>query len=287
MTGFVVRTAHEADLDAIFEIAQATGHRESPEVFGSYQRHLMARGTLLVAERDGAVSGYGATVRIGSGSLATCMLADLFVHPSAHGRGCGRVLLSALWRDQPRRMTFSSLHPHALPLYTAFGLDAWWPLLYLSGDPAALPRPARWSVRAASPEQVGALELSWTGADRTADHRMWASWPMGAAYVATLDGRPAGAGTAAQTRAGPGVSIGHLAMDPSARSGQDAANAVIAVLTSMDPPCGQAGVCLPAPHPATRPLLAAGWRVDEFDLHMATQPDLVDPRRAVPSPALA
>ena len=48
-----------------------------------------------------------------------------------------------------------------------------------------------------------------------------------------------------------------------------------------------AHVCLPAPHPAVRALLAAGWQFDEFDLFMATNPDLLDPRRAVPSPALA
>jgi hypothetical protein len=40
-------------------------------------------------------------------------------------------------------------------------------------------------------------------------------------------------------------------------------------------------------HPAVRALLAAGWQFDEFDLFMATSPDLLDPRRAVPSPALA
>ena len=50
---------------------------------------------------------------------------------------------------------------------------------------------------------------------------------------------------------------------------------------------GQAVVCLPGPHPAVRPLLAAGWRVAEFDLYMATEPGLLDPSRAVPSPALA
>jgi hypothetical protein len=36
-----------------------------------------------------------------------------------------------------------------------------------------------------------------------------------------------------------------------------------------------------------RPLLAAGWRVAEFDLYMATEPGLLDPGRSVPSPALA
>jgi hypothetical protein len=46
-------------------------------------------------------------------------------------------------------------------------------------------------------------------------------------------------------------------------------------------------VCLPAPHPATRPLLAVGWHVDFMDLFMATSPGLLDPRRVVPSPAMA
>jgi hypothetical protein len=36
-----------------------------------------------------------------------------------------------------------------------------------------------------------------------------------------------------------------------------------------------------------RPLLAAGWRNDYVDLFMATDPGLLDPRRAVPSPAMA
>jgi hypothetical protein len=36
-----------------------------------------------------------------------------------------------------------------------------------------------------------------------------------------------------------------------------------------------------------RALLAAGWRSDEFDLFMATDPGLINPRRAVPSPAQA
>jgi hypothetical protein len=38
---------------------------------------------------------------------------------------------------------------------------------------------------------------------------------------------------------------------------------------------------------AVRALLAAGWRVEESDLFTATGPGLLDPRRVVPSPALA
>jgi GNAT superfamily N-acetyltransferase len=281
MEPFSIRAATEADLSAVTAIALATGQDDDP----AYLRHLMTHGSLLVAERSGAVTGYGATLMIGSGSAAISMLADLFVHPSAHGTGCGRAILDALWSDEPRRMTFSSLHSHALPLYTAAGLDAWWPLLYLSGDVRVLRRPAGWSVDAASPEQVGALELDWTGADRTSDHRMWAARPHGTGVVATLDGQRVAAGTADLRHTD--YRLTHLALDPAAASDTVAASAVIAVLSWLDPPGGRAGLCLPAPHPATRQLLAAGWRVAEFDLYMATQFGLIDARRCVPSPAMA
>jgi hypothetical protein len=67
----------------------------------------------------------------------------------------------------------------------------------------------------------------------------------------------------------------------------DAATAVLTVLAYLEPQDGQALACLPAPHPAVRPLLAAGWRAQDHDLFMATDPALLDPRMAVPSPALA
>jgi GNAT superfamily N-acetyltransferase len=295
MTQFDVRAATEADLPAIAAIALATGQDEDwDQVFPAYQHHLLAHGTLLVAERDGTVAGYGATLRIGSDPTAISMLADLFVHPSAHGTGCGRAILDVLWRDEPRRMTFSSLHAHALPLYTSFGLDAWWPLLYLSGDVRRLQKPDGWTVEAAESGQVSALELGWTGVDRLVDHQLWAAWPMGTSVVASRSGQPAAAGTVGGAASEFGIT--HLAIDPAidpadhaighSRS-TGASDAVTAVLSWLNPPAGRARVCLPAPHPALRSLLAAGWRIDEFDLHMASEPDLIDPRRAVPSAGLA
>src|SRR5262249_30324684 len=77
--------------------------------------------------------------------------------------------------------------------------------------------------------------------------------------------------------------IVHLALSPAAGDGE-AVDAVRVVLASLNPLGGRARVCLPAPHPATRPLLAVGWHVDFMDLFMATSPGLLDPRRAVPSP---
>lgn len=284
----IVRAATEADFGAITAIAKATGQDEDwDRVYPAYLRHLSASGSFLVAERAGSVAGFGATIAIGAGQAAVSMLTDLFVLPSAHGTGAGRALLSQLWADAPRRMTFSSLHANALPLYTSFGTDAWWPLLYLTGEVRALAMPAGWSVETASAVQAGALELTWTGVDRTADHAFWASWPGGRCAVASRAGQPVAAGSVGG--AGAEYGICHLALAQAGDAVADdvAADAVLAVLSWLRPADGRARVCLPAPHPATRALLSAGWRIAEFDLHMASEPGLIDPRRSVLSAALA
>jgi len=281
-----IRAAEAADLPAIITIAKATGQDEDwDEVYPGYVAYLMTHGTLLVADRAGMVTGFGATVQIGTGPQAICMLTDLFVAPAAHGTGTGRAILGALWTGEQRRMTFSSLHANALPLYTSFGVDAWWPLLYLRGDVRRLRMPPGWSVVPTEPEQSAALESDWTGIDRITEHRFWAGWPGGTAVVASLDGQPAAAGTIGG--AGPEFGICHLAVDQRACEDELSRDAVMAVLSWLEPADGRARVCLPAPHPATRWILRAGWRVEEFDLYMASEPGLIDPRRLSPSPALA
>jgi GNAT superfamily N-acetyltransferase len=285
MTGTDIRAATAADAPAIGQVAVATGQDE--EWSGSdpaYVAWLLANGRLLVAVRDGALAGFGATRRIGAGPGAVSMLCDLFVHPDAHGLGIGQAVLAELWRDEPRRMTFSSLHPHALPLYTRFGVDAWWPLLYLAGPVAALRAPDGWSVSVSGPAEVAAAELGWTGVDRAADHRAWAARPHGFPASVLRDGALVAAGTAAGD--GDEFGIVHLAIAPGVTD-DNARDAVLTLLASLDAPDGRGMVCLPAPHPAVRPLLGAGWRVRDKDLYMASEPDLLGARRAVPSPSAA
>ena len=299
MSTITVRPATPRDFPAIAKVAVATG--QDKEWAGSdpaYLAYLLEHGTLLVAGRDGAITGFGASRLIGDGPAAVSMLCDLFVHPGTHGRGCGRAILTQLWPDgaAPRRMTFSSHHAHALPLYTRFGLDAWWPLLYLTGDVAALRAPDGWTVAPAPMAEAGAAagaeaagaeaavaavaaaEQRWTGVDRSADHRAWAARPHGQPMRAFWHGELAAAGTAA----GHGAEYGliHLATAPDVPAG----DAVLAVLASLSAPDGRAQVCLPGPHPAVRPLFAAGWRLGDSDIFMASGPGLIDPRRAVPNP---
>ncbi len=283
-----VRDAAEGDLAGIAAVAIAAGQDE--EWSGSdpaYVRYLMAAGRVVVAVRDGRVTGFGATRQTGSGRAAAVMLCDLFVDPRAHGGGTGRAILTALFAGAGPRMTFSSLHSMALPLYTSFGLDAWWPLLYLSGDARELAMPAGWSAEAATAAQVSDQERDWAGDGRAADYAAWAGRPGAQALIARRDGRVRAAGIAAGDAGTFGLTHLALAPDEEAAAPQDARDAVLAALAWL----GRGGATLarawlPGPHPAVRALLAAGWRTGDFDLFMATDPELLDPRRAVPSPAL-
>lgn len=280
VTSFEVRTAVPGDLPGIAAVALANGQgAEWAGADPAYMAHLLAHGTVVVGVSGGSVVGFGATRELAMGAGPVSMLSDLFVDPGAHGSGCGRAMLAELWPDPGSRMTFSSVHYSALPLYTSFGIDAWWPLLYLHGPVTALALPAGWRAGPATPADVARMERAWTGADRSDDHLAWARRPGGASVLAWHGDEVMAAGTVGGADAERGVT--HLAVSPEA----DAAAAVLTVLASME---GQtARVCLPGPHPAVRALLAAGWRVAEFDLFMASEPGLLDPRRAVPSPALA
>jgi hypothetical protein len=283
-----IRAAADGDVAAIAGVALAASQDE--EWSGSdpaYVRYLLTAGQVVVAVRDSRVIGFGATRRIGTGPAAPMMLCDLFVDPREHGGGAGRAMLGTLLAGAGPRMTFSSLHSNALPLYTSFGMDAWWPLLYLEGDPAALVMPGGWSAAPATAAAAAGLEREWSGTDRSADYRAWAARPAGRALVARRAGQVLAAGVAGGDAATFGLT--HLALAPAAHAAgpeaaRDAVLAALAWLGDGGPATGRAW--LPAPHPAVRPLLAAGWRTGEFDLFMASDPGLLDPRRAVPSPGL-
>jgi hypothetical protein len=194
-------------------------------------------------------------------------------------------MLANLWAGPQPRMTFSSLHTNAVPLYTSFGLDAWWPLLYLHGETSRLPVVNEWAPEPATADSAARYELAWTGAARLDDHRFWAARPGGECLLVSRETDVIAAGTVINS--GPDRGIVHLALSPAVDDGVAAAAVLLTLAQLSGPERELAHVCLPAPHPAVRALLAAGWRFDEFDLFMATEPGLLDPRRAVPSPALA
>lgn len=258
----LVRQAADQDLPGITRVALANGQ----ELCGGdprYVGHLRRRGLFLVAELGGEVVGYGATLPVGGAT----MLCDLFVDPARHGAGIGRGLLDVLFDGHRDLITFSSQNPRALPLYISYGLVPRWPLLYLTG-PADLTSPLQ--ARTVSGAEAAALELTFTGLDRTADYAFWTDGPGGNGIVVEAGGEAVAAGAVNAGR------LSHLAM----AAGGDPAEATIAALRGLK------GVAVPGPHPALRRLLAGGWRIEDFDHHMATREGLLDPLD-IPSPSLA
>jgi GNAT superfamily N-acetyltransferase len=160
-----VRQADPADLPEIAAVALATGQDEEwGGADPAYMTHLLAQGRVVIGVSGGSVIGFGATRQLGADAGAISMLCDLFVDPRIQGSGCGRAMLARLWQGSGRRMTFSSLHGHALPLYASFGLDAWWPLLYLRGRVDAWRRPGGGRSRPPRPRWP---RWNWPGPART------------------------------------------------------------------------------------------------------------------------
>lgn len=276
-----LRSATADDLAGIARVAALVG--QDHEWAGGderYVRHLLAHGRAVVAEGDGGLVGYAATRTLDGPLGRVSMLCDLFVAPESRGAGLGRAMLAEVWGDEAERMTFSSTHPHALPLYTSFGVSAWWPLLYLVGDPSRVPVPSAFSVTPVAAEEAARLEQDWTRIDRSAEYTAWQARPGGAALVVQEDGEVVAAGT----RGGDPAALEHLRIRPATED----VTARAAVCAAAACPTGAVGRCyLPAPHPAVATLLAAGWRVEDHDMFMGTRPDLLDPTRDVPSPGLA
>jgi GNAT superfamily N-acetyltransferase len=264
-----VRVATSADVGGIARVSAATGQPSSVSgADASYVGHLLRHGTVLVAETDGRVSGWGATVTTPVGVLLT----DLFVDPAWQGMGIGRQILARLWPDNsaPGRFTFSSRHTPALPLYVRAGLLPRWPLLYLTGEPdRTMPD---FAVSRTNPEDAAAADGQLTGgADRRADYQHWLR--DGGHGLIVADGpRLVAAGAATDT------TLHHLTVGDQ----HDAEPALRSVLNSLPSPLG---LCLPGPHPALIGLLRHRYRIEDWDLAMATT-DLTLPTHWVYSPGL-
>jgi GNAT superfamily N-acetyltransferase len=277
-----VRWTQDSDLVQVAAVARATG--SAGECAGDdprYLAHVRARGGLAVAVVADDVVGYGGVSRT-HGGLA---LTDLFVLESHRSHGVGSALLDLLWDEPAPRLTFASAAPPAAAVYARRGLKMLWPLLYLVGSPARLPDTGL-SVEQVDAATAGEWDSRWQGLDvasarnQVADYRFWDGRPHGAAFV-VRDGVDV---VAAGCLGGLDDSYGlaHL----SAVSTEFSAAAVLAALRAARSPTGPCLVCVPGPHPVVQPLLDAGFRLTDHDLHMATDGVRIDPTRHVLHPGL-
>jgi len=281
----VIRLASPDDIPAIRAILAAHGNDDpagqlrGPDIVGPYVAHLIANHVTMVSDTPGeGVVAFGAVANAG----ISWHLADLFVRPDRLGQGLGRPLLAAMFGDRWPRTTFASDDPRALPSYVRAGMAARWVTLYVRGGPddvarAAVDRRARaLDVVGGDPAEIAALELAWTGADRTIDHALWTTFSGSDPFVIRDAAGPVAVGFGRDRQVGPAArAVDRLVVRP----GTEPVGPVLAAVAR----CMAAGetmdVTVPGPHPALPVLLELGFRIDDRDIYCAGLTDPVDPER--------
>lgn len=275
----LIRDATLDDLPAIRAILTLHGN-DGPivvaDVVGPYISHLIGRGRTRVAEDDGQVVGFGAAIDAGR----AVHLADLFIHPKRLGQGIGRRLLEAVMAGADRRTTFASDDPRAMPIYIRAGMTPLWPSFYVQGSAAGIPAgPGRLAAEDATPDELAAIELTWTGHDRAADHAHWAAAAQADSFV-VRDGHDVVAiGHARVRQMAPVRVVNRLLIHPDA----DPIAATLTALARTGRHAGEVLISLLGPNPILRPLLESGFRIVEHDQFLASHPDLVDASRLIPN----
>jgi GNAT superfamily N-acetyltransferase len=274
-----IRAAREDDLEAIDTVLLA--HDEPTEgpplrsgAYRGYLRHLLARGTIVVAESGDGIVGFGSSVDTGR----AIHLSDLFVIPGLLGRGVGRRLLEPLFPGSTPRTTFASDDPRAMHLYVGLGMTPLWTNFYVTGTCERHEPPGDIAAADASADEVAVLEREWTGVDRSADYALWAARPGHRPFVIRAGGRPIAAGHSRPRMRGTGRWLDRLI--PAAGAGdEDLTAAILAALAHAASDDGEVGTCVMGTNPAFRTLLVDHrFRILDRDTFMATDPSLLDPR---------
>jgi GNAT superfamily N-acetyltransferase len=285
---FTIRPAGAADLERIWDIRYANdvAGAESIPARGPvppYLRHVLATGTLLVAETARGLAGYAGAVTRGE----VAFLTDLFVDPGAHSGSIGQSLLRAILPSNKSLTTLASVDPRAIALYTRAGMSPRWPNMLLE---IAVERLKPRSPVDAESEEIApndgrllALDRETSGRHRPEDLAYFVADEHGVALRFYRGAKTLGFGI---VRFGAGrlwhpeaVTIGPIGAVDSQTAGP-------CVLAAMDYAAARGSyleIAVPGPHPAFPPLLAAGFRLVYVETYCAADIRLIDPERYIGS----
>jgi GNAT superfamily N-acetyltransferase len=268
--GGMVRPAQPADHEAIMRIAASFGFDEPDSgVEPGYLQWISGAGRLLVAELDGQVVGFGASLPLpappSDPTTAVMMICDLFVRPAAHGRGLGRALATELVDGSDHRVTCSSGHPAAMATYRRLGMQPVDTTSYLRGVVAPVESTLRAVQTLADHGTTDRPDLLHHWADRRVR------------LLRILDHRDA-VGHAMVIERGDHHEVARLATTADAGA---AMNAVLATLTGRP----VVAVVRDGAAAAVDVCLAAGMAQLDSDTVMATSPDLLPPTLVAMHPA--
>jgi GNAT superfamily N-acetyltransferase len=292
MPGFSIRAATPGDLPAIHHVwyATETVGEASPPPLGEphpWLRHVLRTGTLLVAERDGAITGFAGIIARGD----LIFLTDLFVAPQTQSDGVGGRLLDAILpRDGRALATIGSSDPRALALYIRAGLTPAWPAfqIHVEREQWRTADVDLGGVHMIEATPMDAESLTWDaeigGRPRPEEHRYWLDECAGTAFWFERGGERIGYGyvrLAPETSLQPADTavVGPLGM----RDAGDGATCVIAAAGWALERAPQARLLVPGPHAALRLLLNAGGAIEYVDTFLCSASPCVDATRYLPS----
>ncbi|MFC7387878.1 GNAT family N-acetyltransferase [Sphaerisporangium rhizosphaerae] len=289
MGGSVVRVATDADMPGVREVA---AHYELLDDWADMPDFLDAErefGALVVGEAGGRVVGFGGILR----RARVSHLGDLFVLPEHQSSGIGREILALLLPPGTPGVTFASDDGRALALYVRQGMRPVCPLLYLTFTPGSARPDAPETPRASAPDgrpvrraarargdrpdvrEAAMLDAGLAGGDRAGS----LSWYAGLPGV-TVHTTGTGYAFARVTEGG------DLEMGPAGgETPEDCAKALSAAVAAH-PGVDEVQVAVPGAHPILPRLVRAGWRIDDMDTLMATDPSAIRLDRYLPHPDL-
>lgn len=279
MTEAEPRPATQADVADIRALLAAHGNdgpHDRVDIVGPYVRHLVDHARSMVCRDGDRLLAFGAAIDAG----VAIHLTDLFVQPDRLGGGIGRPLLAALFDDRWPRTTFASEDPRALPIYIRAGMSPSWPNLNLDGDATALTDPGL-VTEPGTASELAALERSWRNVDRPLDHAFWATEPGADPFVIREGGEAIGFAYARDRQMRPSRVISRMIIRPGAEPWP-----VIAAALRRAARGRRVGISVLGPSPALRPLLEAGFDIDDRDTFMTSELDLIDPARLCANPGM-
>lgn len=125
----IYRPAHQTDLAQVYDVFYQNEIHDTPvppppAQVPSDLHHIFETGTIYVAEQDGTILAFAASITRDNVTYLT----DLFVRPDQQSSRLGQTLLQyVMLHNEKVRCTFSSTDPRALALYIRSGMQPLWP----------------------------------------------------------------------------------------------------------------------------------------------------------------
>jgi GNAT superfamily N-acetyltransferase len=285
-----VRPAEAAELPQIGDVYYRNEIEGDPlpppaHAFG-WLEQVLATGRLFVTETPEGIIGYAGSIVRGQ----VAFLTDLFVRPARQSSAIGQALLAvAMPADGLMHCTTSSTDPRAQALYTRAGMAPRRPHYWLRVSPEAARRIPATSISLRETPlddpELWAWDARLSGRERPQDFAYWRDGTNGVALWCLRGGERVGYAVA-QRRTD--ASVYHPEMwtigPVGAVEEADAAGCALAACAwAVAGGAPLLRVSVPGPHPALKPLLDAGARINYVETYCATRDDLFDPRRYISS----